>query len=243
MKTKYLFASALFLLSSLFLLQPAQGQDTEQKKEEQYATEGGSLDNLTLAVKNFSYYRKVSPDGRGELLEVFFDIANAEENTRNLAVTVVAFYEKDSTDNPMRKYIEYPKWRKVDLDKRLKNIVRFGSVPAFEKTAVNSEKKGKNEFPDFLEYTDYISKNPQSGLKVPLQGYSDAKLIEEQTKDYNMLSKSLQTSLFVRFFKGYDYFHKKDDFFNYVGVFIYDVDQEKLVYRQFFHFTKPPRVY
>lgn len=227
----------------------AQEQETPSPQQTQATdgggrpSEGGSLNNQSLFVENFSYFRKAAPDGRGQQLEVFFDIVNAQEQTRNLAVTVVAFYEKDQTDNPMRKYIEYPKWRTVDLDKRLKNIIFFGSVPEVDKTAVNPEKKGDKEFPNFLEYVHYISKNPQNGLKVPLQGYKGAELKEEQAQHHNMISKSLRTSLFVRFLKGYDYFSDKNDFFNHIGVFIYDEDTQALVHRQFFYFTKPPRLF
>lgn len=246
MKTKVLYL-LLFWMVVVFI-QPSFAQEDEgdhgaKEEKTELPTEGGALNNQTLFVKNFSFFRKASPDGRGEQLEIFFNIINAKEKSRNLAVTVVAFNEKDHTDNPMRKYIEYPKWRTVDLDKRLKMINRFRSVPEIDKSVIDPNKKGDDEYPNFLEYTDYISKNPQSGIKIPLQGYREAKLIEEQTKDYNLISKSLDSAVFVRFFKEYDYFQKKNDFFNYIGIFIYDVDMGELVYRQFFHFTKPPRLY
>lgn len=160
---------------------------------------GGRIRDERVAVENLSFWKKNATDGKGDYLEFSFDIVNKAEDAIPLKMFIIGFNEKDLVDAEYRRYVEYPKWRVFDEDKRLHKIMLYASIPETkheevakfarakeEAVAKNGGYKPKEEpapepgskkkptLKEFLQYVQYIHENPTSGLDLLLQGYENA---------------------------------------------------------------------
>jgi hypothetical protein len=160
----------------------------------------GRIRDERVSVENVTFWKKNSSDGKGDYLEFTFDIVNKSDDNIPLKMFVLAFNEKDLVDGEYRRYVEYPRWRKWDEDKKTHKLVLFGSIPVtkHEDVAAFARKKeeavaksggfkpkeepqqnaatGKKKptLKDFLHYVQYIHENPTTGVDVLLQGYENA---------------------------------------------------------------------
>jgi len=228
---------------------------------------GGRIRDARVAVENMSFWRKFAADGKGDYLEFTFDIVNKSEDNIPLKMFVIAFNEKDLVDGEYRKYVEYPKWRKWDEDKKAHKIVLFNSIPAFDDAkqkevadfARNKEKTaaemGKYTLPeqqqstgankkvtlqDFLRYVQYIHEKPESGLDLLLQGFEDAKFTRKVTPIYRVEEKALKINVWGKLLSRYRGDRK---FFNHIGVVLYDTAEKKIVHRQFYSINGKFKIY
>ncbi|MBN8219702.1 MAG: hypothetical protein J0L53_02195 [Spirochaetes bacterium] len=218
---------------------------------------GGRIRDERVTVENMTFWKKNATDGKGDYLEFTFDIVNKTEDNIPLKMFIIAFNERDLVDAEYRRYVEYPKWRKWDEDKKMHKLVLYNSIPetkheevaAFarkkeEAVAKNGGYKPKEEEPQpagnkkksptlkqFLQYVQYIHENPNSGLDVMLQGFEDTKFTRKVEPTYRIEEKALKTNVWGKLLSRYRVDRK---FFNHIGLVLYDTEAKKIVHRQFY---------
>ncbi|MCS6984102.1 MAG: hypothetical protein NZM25_03100 [Leptospiraceae bacterium] len=229
----------------------------QDAKKEEKVLAGGSVYDERFEVNNLFYRKKYAPSGRGEVLELSFDIENKVEYSIPLKLFIVGFYEKDLVDPQYRQRVEYPKWRERDFEKEKFEIVQFDSLPRLnqeevskwaaknrgeELTETKSEsdkKKRKYSYQKFLDYISYIEAHPEMGIDVPLQGWENSTTISKKEANYNIVSSALKTSVWAQLYARYRHDRK---FFNHLGIILYDNEDKKIAYRQFLKFNRPFRI-
>lgn len=152
-----------------------------------------SADDPRFTVSNYSLDRRYAPDGRGEILDVYFDITNNTSETLNFIGWVLAYNETDAVDREERSIIPYPTWRVENPDKRL-FLNRFITVTPQNidpnelwtkgdsdynrhyyaidrmRTAVGSMKPIGDVFPPAWKYVSYIHQHASKGLAFKVYG-------------------------------------------------------------------------
>ncbi|MFO1527917.1 MAG: hypothetical protein U1F16_18240 [Turneriella sp.] len=229
---------------------------------------GGRIRDERVSVENVSFWKKNATDGKGDYLEVTFDIVNKTEENIPLKMFIIAFNEKDLVDKEYRRYVEYPRWRKFDEDKKLHKVVLFNSIPEFNDAkheevaayARNKEKAaaemGKYTLPeqqpapagskkkvtlqDFLRYVQYIHDKPESGLDVMLQGFENTKFTRKVEPTYRIEEKALKVNVWGKLLSKYRVDRK---FFNHLGLILYDTESKKIVHRQFYSINGRFKIY
>lgn len=249
MKFSSKFSSIFIFLFFAFFLQAQEEEPANKETEntsEYHNVSGGSVYSDDLEVENIYFWKSFAPSGRGEFLEFSFDIVNKTDVDIPLKLFVVGFFETDETESKHRMYIEYPEWRERDYDAEQKKIVFLESIPEVSPEEVSkwagvevkeeekTRRKRRTTYQSFLDYINYIEQNPDAGVDVMLQGMENTTTQTNEGDNYNVVSKSLKTSIWTHL-----YSRRKSDqrFFNHVGVVLYDVEEKKVIYRQFFTFT------
>lgn len=144
-------------------------------------------------VSNFSLDRRPAPDGRGEILDLYFDVANNTSQPVELYAWVMAFYETNAVDQDERRIIPYPVWRAETPDRRT-FLTRYIAIspqnvptdriwspedPDFKRTqytlermrsAIGSMKPVSEVYPPYWKYVAYVSRYPTKGLLFKLRG-------------------------------------------------------------------------
>lgn len=146
-----------------------------------------------IVVSNFSLDRRYAPDGKGEILDVYFDIYNNTSEPIELYGWVLAYNETNAVDPDERRLVPYPTWRVEDPDKRLflnryitvtpKNIPvekiwnkddpdyrRHMNAIDRMRSIVGSMKPIGDVYPPIWKYVAYISRNPAEGVHFKLFG-------------------------------------------------------------------------
>ncbi len=171
--------------------QPQEEQKKEIIKIEDYFPV--SVEDPRIDINGISLDRRYSPDGRGEILDIFFNIDNNTSQRIDLLVWVIAYYETTAVDPTERKIVPHPKWRVYDPDKRT-FLTRFIKItpqdiqpekiwtpedPEYKhyynvvnrmKNAVGNLKIIGDIYPPVWKYVSYIMKYPSQGLPVILYG-------------------------------------------------------------------------
>jgi hypothetical protein len=217
---------------------------------------GGQIRDERVSVENLSFWKKNATDGKGDYLELTFDIVNKTEDSIPLKMFIIGFNEKDLVDGEYRRYVEYPKWRHFDEDKQMHKIVLFNSIPEIkhedvaayarkkeetvaknggfkprEEPAAPAGAKNKTTLKQFLHYVQYVHEKPESGVDILLQGFEDAKFTRKIEKTYRIEEKALRTNVWGKLLSRYRVDRK---FFNHVGLVLYDTEAKKIVHRQFY---------
>ncbi|MDH5719511.1 MAG: hypothetical protein OEZ13_02710 [Spirochaetia bacterium] len=217
---------------------------TRKKKNENKNSEvldyGGAKFDKSLTVSNYSFGRRFASDGKGEYLDLSFDILNQMDEDINLKMYIVGFYQTSKAVSKERKWVGYPEWRKRDLDKEIKNIYHLDSIPKIDKTKIDDEKTGLYEYPSFKEYLKYLVANGDKGIDLKLPGLEGKGAGKLEGKNYNILMAPLKTSVFAKLYTPYG---AQQYQFNYLGVILYDTSKNKIVYRQFMKFNKKLKMY
>lgn len=227
------------------------GNDNGDNKDSEVKLSAGVARDERFSVDNLYFFRRYAPSGRGELLEVTFDINSNVELDIPLKLFVIGFYERDRTDEGHRRFIDYPVWRERDFEKESNKITFFDSIPAIEHEKVdqwNAERRGeekkeeendkmkrwrKTDYQQFLDYVLYINNNPEEGIDFKLQGLKNTQQVVHRKDAYNIVEEPLKTTVFAQL---YSRFKTNRIFFNRLGLILYDTEQEKIVYRQFISF-------
>ena len=234
------FSSILFwIVSKQLQAQNNENQNNQalNKKQEPSRADHitGTLEDERFNVKNFSLMQRFHPSGKGEVLEVLFDIENITIYPLNLKFFIIAFHEKNAIDPQYRKRVTYPTWRKLDFEKEKISIVLLDSIPKINKQDIDPTKKELYKFPGFLDYVKYIERKPETGITFKIGGIDNSPTGEAQDGDsYSITEARLKTSI-----KGYLYipYSIRHYNFNHVGVILYDTDKKQTVYRQFYRLT------
>lgn len=215
------------------------GQPAKTVADKSYVT-GGNVVDSDIQVSNFSFSRRYAEDGRGEYLDVFFDVKNYTTDSQQLEFYVIGLWEKDAVDARKRDRIPYPAWRKRDYDKEKLDIIFADSVPVLDKSAIDPEAKGKTDYPAMMEYINWMEKNPGTGSPFTLLGIENTKEELKSGARFNITSKSLMSTVFARLYTRYSLRYY---LFNHIGVIIRNVTTKKTVYRQFFNFKHNLKLY
>ena len=206
--------------------------------------------------------RKAKFPKRGNNLVIDYTMQNRTNFTLNLKVVTVAYNEKDDVDLQYRKYVTYPKWRRKDIDKGKKRVFHFGGCPAIDKQKVfdfvdansmvqysnmyrgeikSSTHKSKLEHlnPASIDYFQYINENINSLATEPILVYSlyeksstTEKGQEIEKGNHSILTNGDTAFVSCTIFLKNEY--NKDLFFNHVGIFVYDVENNTMLYRKLF---------
>ncbi|MCB1140856.1 MAG: hypothetical protein H7A24_07110 [Leptospiraceae bacterium] len=204
-----------------------------------------------LKVKNINYLRNYASSGRGEFLNISFDLDYTGQETKEYLVYVLALNE-EIAEVPYES-----KWRSKDPQKNIK-LIRFQklSPEPIEPKAVLGEKSAQDydnlkmasilnntlnrEFEPTLEqYVDYLTKNPDKALKVKVYGdeapapaESNLSNIEvkqdERDRDVNYATDNHTYSILASKFKTvvtthhFSKYRNDFRFFNKVVVLVFD---------------------
>ncbi len=259
MKIKITMA-LLVMMSGYILYAQApdkKNEDDSAKAGETIPLKGGSLYDERFGLEKFSFYKKYASSGKGEILEMYFDIVNHTDQKVNLKMYVFSVCEKDKV-TPQRDYKGgYPNWRKRDFERESIIIRNFYSIPELdkekvkewaidtrielnnqreekEKLSMNKETMMKSYDVDLIDYISFAEKNIENGVDVLLRGSEESQETAKTSiggDNYQMFQNPRKTTIIAHMFSK---FRKDYSFFNRIGVILYDVDQKKVVYRQFF---------
>ncbi len=188
--------------------------------------------NENYEIERPDFVRRYSTDGKGETLEVIFDIKNKKNQEFNLRMYVVALYETNKEDLIYPKDKPYRAWRKRNLNKEARGILLGDSLPKIDKNKLQKPDKNEIGFATFYSYNKYMEDNPELGIPFTLYGKQGSKFVEE--KDHAIRMTRSKTNINVKFFVSYE---DQDRFYNRVGVMIYDSSLKKIVYKQFYKFN------
>jgi|YNPMSStandDraft_2_1061718.scaffolds.fasta_scaffold03948_2 hypothetical protein len=166
------FVSFLLFFLSLTLFgqnPPIRETTTEQPKEKGDIIKiqdyfPVSMEDPKISVTEVSVDRRFSPDGKGEILDIFFNIDNNTSERIDLFVWVIAYYETDAVEKEERRIVPYPTWRVYDPDKRT-YLTRFIKITPKD---IPIDKIWNPEDPDYQKYHNVIKRmrNVVGNLKV-----------------------------------------------------------------------------
>jgi len=156
------FVSFLLFFLSLTLFgqnPPIRETTTEQPKEKGDIIKiqdyfPVSMEDPKISVTEVSVDRRFSPDGKGEILDIFFNIDNNTSERIDLFVWVIAYYETDAVEKEERRIVPYPTWRVYDPDKRT-YITRFIKITPKD---IPIDKIWNPEDPDYQKYHNVIKR-------------------------------------------------------------------------------------
>ena len=194
----------------------------------------GTVESKFLQVKNVSFSRRYADAGRGEIMEVVFEVYNMVNKPLDLKFFVIGFHEKNNIDPIKRKRNGYPKWRVRDIDGEDLKIILLDSVPYIDKNQVDPDliKGDEFAFPSFISYVKHLDRNAAGG--IPFKLFSLGNVIQTkpiQKNDHQIVYAGYKTTITVVLFSK----HKQgQESFNYVGIIVYDA-QNKTAFRQFYH--------
>jgi hypothetical protein len=189
---------ALIVTAAALTAQGSEKKSAAEASPNATQSPGGLIRDDRIAIENLSFWKKNATDGKGDYLEVSFDIVNKTEDPIPLKMFLIAFNEQDLVDKEYRRLVEYPKWRVFDEDKKMHKLVLFDSIPAIKHEDVaafarqkeetvaknggfkpredaeeSTGSKKKTTLKQFLHYVRYVHENPNAGVDILLQGYEN----------------------------------------------------------------------
>ncbi|MAZ41980.1 MAG: hypothetical protein CMB93_04265 [Flammeovirgaceae bacterium] len=236
--------------------------------EVSYLYPAGSRYDERFHVDRTTFLGRLQNDGKGNLLEVSFDILNRTKQDIKLRLMVVGMYEEDTTFTLHRQNIKYPKWRKADIEGRSRHITKFDIVPVMDSEIVHkyiidqrkgeedgeghlddhdgfpmtkNEKRKKSSLFHWAEYYHFVEGNIlKRGVPLTLQGSGEGK---DEIREFTRLSIAeyvRRTTVYAQLFIP---IQDPRQIYNVVGVFLYDENTQNIVYQKYYKFTKPLKVH
>ena len=195
--------------------------------------EAGLARDGRIFVNHFSLFKRFTSNGRGEYLEVLIDIENKTDEDLNFKFFVLGFHEVNKIDKAKRRYIPYPTWRERDFEAENLSIVYLDSIPKISEEKLKNFVPNLNKYASFLQYINYINKNPDDGIDVfisGLNGLGNKSSLYEGEK-YSISNRRLGTSITLKLNTPYG---AKARPFNHIGLILVDMASKKVAYRQFY---------
>lgn len=243
----------------------AQEAQKDENKEETIPLKGGALYDDRFEIEKFSFYKKYAPSGKGEILEMYFDVVNNTDKKIDFKAYVFGICERNMVPEERKYKGGYPEWRKRDFEEESFFIHNFYSVPSLEKEKVrewaidtrvslnekrdektkldlNKEEMQKDYVVKLIDYISYAEKNIDSGIDLTLRGNEAS---EETAKSsikgpsYQLFQNPRKTTVITQLLSK---FRKDYSYFNQIGIILYDKEQKKVVYRQFFKINKKLKI-
>ena len=206
----------------------------------------GRIVNDQFSVNNLSFFRRYDQKGKGELLEIIFNVTNKTLKILDLKLFIVGFHEKSGINSEYRKLVPYPTWRKRDFEKDVRQIDFLDSIPKInpsdvQRLQVKTTLQGMNlneEYASFLAYIQHIKKISDSGVPFKLYALENIPTPEIQERSYCRITElraktNIVGTLYIKY--GLNQTFK---FINHIGIIIYDANTKKVAHRQFYRFKK-----
>ncbi|MDH4199869.1 MAG: hypothetical protein OEV66_05750 [Spirochaetia bacterium] len=191
-----------------------------------------------FALKNVSFYKRV--ENTFMSLNVNFELHNNTPDDIKLKVFIVAYRQIDSVDEELRKWIEYPAWRKVDIDKENTKNILLDSNPEVDKNQIDASIKDPKVYPEFQKYLQYLNANVV-GTDIIIKGMNTGPSQNTGTaSDMFIVTQSMKTSVYGRLKVKYN---PGNLFFNNFGIVIIDPEQKKIVASNLYSFSGKFKTY
>ncbi|MFB5649862.1 hypothetical protein ACE5IS_04380 [Leptospira wolffii] len=183
-----------FILLFLLLGTTASGQNNAERDGKQSGSEGVEFYPLAyyddrLLVKDVSFFRRHSDNGKGEFMDVLVELENRDFDAANFAVYILAVNETSKAKvDDHRDLVPFPKWRNYDVEEDTKvvnfhNLVpvkldnkavwgekRYGEVKKGYDDRIAKGEKVKMPNPSLNELMHYLTNNPKDALPIVLYG-------------------------------------------------------------------------
>ncbi len=196
-----------------------------------------SRTDARITLGDASFVKRLATDGLGQVLDVTFEIYNNTDRDIKLNLVMVAFHETTLVDATHRGLVEYPKWRKRDLEAEVKYIVMHDVTPDIERdTFTQTDMHDYASFPSFLDLLLYLDENPGTGVNFILPGTQSGSLERMEASNLVLDMQPMKTSVWAKFRMGFD---ARNRFFNYYGVVVTDPESGKVITSRLYHFTAP----
>ncbi|RHX90793.1 hypothetical protein [Leptospira stimsonii] len=176
----------------LFLGQSSYSQNAE--KSDPNKKDGGteyyplSYYDERLSVKNISFFRRHSDNGKGEFLDVMVELENRDFDPAKFSAYVIAVNETTSVSAEKRELVPFPKWRGYDTENNT-FVINFQNLmpQKLEPKSVWGEEKFnkvKKEYddkiargetvkmgiPSLTEIITYLTNHPENALEFTIFG-------------------------------------------------------------------------
>ncbi|XDD51601.1 hypothetical protein AB3N59_07670 [Leptospira sp. WS92.C1] len=192
----------------LFIGQSSYSQNAE--KPDPSKKDGGtdhyplSYYDERLAVKNISFFRRHSDNGKGEFLDVMVELENRDFEAAKFSVYVLAINETTSANQEKRELVPFPKWRSYDnenntfiinfqnlMPQKLDSKVVWGEEKYNKVKKEYDDKIARGEsvkmgFPALTETVTYLINHPENALEFTIFGEQGPK------KDQVLLSNFVE---------------------------------------------------
>lgn len=204
-----------YVIFILLLIVPAfifsQEQPAQQKQEtKKNLTPVVSQYSHDFAVRDISFNKRIDLSGKGELLEVEFNLVNKTDYAFDLYVFVIASYEvKEKTDSSFEDFIP--------REKRIRSFIPYPDVPDQFRTPILDEKGNIVKNVHGVDMYEY-EKNPRD----PRTGVNP-----ETGKPYRLNQKLLIRTYHLSNYRTNYYF------FNQAAILIFDKNGNP-VFRQLY---------
>ena len=273
---KIFYFAFLCLVSATFV--SSQNLKTDNDGEEEmhghegdepsYLYPAGSRYDERFRVDRTTFLGRLQNDGKGNLLEVSFDILNRTKKDIKLRLMVLGMYEEDTTFTLHRQNIAYPQWRKADIEGKSRHITKFSIVPVMDEEIVHkyildqrkgddhgeghlddhggfpmtqNEKRKKESLFHWAEYYHFVEENIlKRGAPLTLQGSGEGKDEIREFKRLSIAEYVRRTTVYAQLFIP---IQDPRQLYNVVGVFLYDEETKNIVYQKYYKFTKPLKVH
>ena len=190
--------------------QPSQQQAQQNQESKRKPSPVVSQYSHDFVVKDISFNKRIDVGGRGELLEVEFNLVNKTDYPFDVYIFVLASYEvKEKTDSSF----EPP----VPREKRIRSFVPFPDVPDQFRTPILDDKGNIRKNVHGVDMYDYEKspRDPKTGVNP------------DTGKPYTLKEKMLVRTYHLSLYRN-NYF-----FFNQAAILIFDKDGNP-VFRQLY---------
>ncbi|MBM9502037.1 hypothetical protein JWG44_17410 [Leptospira sp. 201903071] len=176
----------------LFLGQSSYSQNAE--KPDPNKKDGGtdyyplSFYDERLAVKNISFFRRHSDNGKGEFLDVMVELENRDFEPAKFSAYIIAVNETSSVSAEKRELVPFPKWRGYDSENNtlvinFQNLMpqklepkavwgeeRFNKVKKEYDDKIAKGETVKMGIPALTEIVTYLTNHPENALEFTIFG-------------------------------------------------------------------------
>ncbi|TGM56582.1 hypothetical protein [Leptospira adleri] len=176
----------------LFLGQSSYSQNAE--KPDPNKKDGGteyyplSYYDERLAVKNISFFRRHSDNGKGEFLDVMVELENRDFEPAKFSAYILAVNETTSVSAEKRELVPFPKWRGYDSENNtfvinFQNLMpqklepksvwgeeKFNKVKKDYDDKIARGETVKMGIPGLTEIITYLTNHPENALEFTIFG-------------------------------------------------------------------------
>ncbi|MCG6167679.1 hypothetical protein LFX25_07555 [Leptospira sp. FAT2] len=141
-----------------------------------------------LAVKNISFFRRHSDNGKGEFLDVMVEMENRDFDPAKFSIYILAVNESTAVNPEKRDLVPFPKWRGYDVENstliiNFQNLMpqKLESKAVWGEERYNKAKKDyddriargemvKMSLPALTETITYLTNHPENALEFTIFG-------------------------------------------------------------------------
>lgn len=198
-----------------------------------------SRNDARFSLKDATFFKRISTAGKGQELNVTFEVHNRVDQDIKLNLVLIAFHETTATDPTHRELVQYPEWRR-DLDEEIKYIAMHDIIPGISKDEIEHEAMPNQSFPSFVELLDHLDNNPTIGVSFTLRGIGTPAIERIEQENITIDMQSMKTTIWAKLRMGFD---PSNRFFNHYGAILIDPESGQVVASRLYHFQHGFRIY